>query len=456
MPVPQPSAAPPAPAAPGVGVAAPTPHQLQQQQHQKQQDASVAVAPPRIRLADDDQDQDPNSRAPRRSLYLNVHHHQHQHNCSDTSGCAPCTCARCEAARTPPPRSPPFSSSSSSSSSSSNGAAAATNEDGQAAAAAAFQLSTHTSSPSGFLTASADVDDDDNVPASASRGTPTPTPTSQQQLLVATAEPAASAAAVVVAASDVSFTAPSVANSITPSDTGHRHYSHRAPNLRAAVLGANDGIVSIAALVLGLAAAGSDHHAVVTGGVSALLAGALSMACGEFVSVASQRDAESADVARETQELQKGPSHVRRELTQLAEHYEQLGIDCTMSRQIAKELHRSAATVDGIVKVHMREELAIDVDQLSNPWSAAGLSCAAFAVGGGVPVALAAAIRSTVPRVAAVASVAAVLLAVFGAIGAWIGGAPIAKGATRVFVGGVLAMAVTFAVGLAFGAATGG
>lgn len=240
---------------------------------------------------------------------------------------------------------------------------------------------------------------------------------------------------------------------------GHEHYSHRAPWLRAAVLGANDGLVSTASLMLGIAAADGNFWRMISTGVAGLTAGSCSMALGEFVSVHSQKDAEESDVRREREEFMKGPLHAARELEELAMIYQSRGLSANLSRQIAEELH-STGDLDRIVKFHIRDELAIDTDELSNPSQAAIASALSFAMGGAVPL-LASLMFANVQggdkweaqkrTIVVVATAASCGLFVFGLVGAVLGGATKWKAALRVLVGGWLAMAVTYAVGSAFG-----
>ena len=225
-----------------------------------------------------------------------------------------------------------------------------------------------------------------------------------------------------------------------------RHFGHRVGWLRAMVLGANDGIISTAALLLGVAAADSSRNAILTAGVAGLVAGCVSMALGEFVSVSSQRDSERSDIAKETWELEFQADH---ELDELTSIYRAKGLEPGLAREVAQQLteHDALAT-------HLRDELGMSEDALARPVQAAWTSAASFFVGGAIPLA-AAAIASTSVRIAAVISVTIVALCVLGYIGGRAGGASPARSVGRVVFGGILAMAVTMAVGWAFGAATG-
>ncbi|CAM6106601.1 unnamed protein product [Calypogeia fissa] len=222
---------------------------------------------------------------------------------------------------------------------------------------------------------------------------------------------------------------------------GHWHYSHRSPWLRALVLGANDGLVSISSLMLGVGAVNSDVKTMVTSGLAGLIAGAGSMAIGEFVSVFSQRDTELADIEKERQEHAKGPEAQAQELEELTQIYVSRGLNYYLAKQVAEELSR----VD-VLKAHVRDELGIDVDALSNPLQAAITSAMAFSIGGGFPLLAGSFIANYITRVVVVASVASVALATFGAVGAKLGGAPITKAALRVLFGGWLAMGITYGI----------
>ncbi|OAE30336.1 hypothetical protein AXG93_4201s1370 [Marchantia polymorpha subsp. ruderalis] len=209
----------------------------------------------------------------------------------------------------------------------------------------------------------------------------------------------------------------------------HWHYSHRSPWLRALVLGANDGLVSISSLMLGVGAVKNDVKAMIISGLAGLVAGAGSMAIGEFVSVFSQRDTELADLEKERQEHAKGPEAQARELEELTQIYVGRGLTYFLAKQVAVELSR----VD-VLKAHARDELGIDVDALSNPLQAALASSLAFSLGGGVPL------------LAVVVAVSSFALAAFGAAGARLGGAPMIRAALRVLIGGWLAMLLTYGI----------
>ena len=223
-----------------------------------------------------------------------------------------------------------------------------------------------------------------------------------------------------------------------------RHRSHRAGWLRAGVLGANDGIVSTASIVLGVAAADSSRSVILTAGVAGLVAGALSMAVGEYVSVSSQRDTERADIAKERMELATTPE---RELAELTAIYRHKGLSPPLARQVAEEL-----SAGDVLKVHLAEELGITDETMARPVQAMVVSMVSFAIGAALPLgAMAAATSAT--RVWITVAVALVALGILGATGARLGGAPRGRAAARVLVGGAAAMALTSLVGNLFGAA---
>jgi VIT1/CCC1 family predicted Fe2+/Mn2+ transporter len=215
--------------------------------------------------------------------------------------------------------------------------------------------------------------------------------------------------------------------------------------LRAAVLGANDGIVSIASLVLGVAAAAGEAGAVATAGVAGLVGGALSMAAGEYVSVSSQRDVELTDLARERRELAESPEAERRELIGLNVAK---GLPAALAEQVADAM--TAASDPW--RVHAREELGLDPDDLARPVQAALVSALSFAIGAALPLAMIVLAPMTM-RVWVTLAVAIVALALLGGLSARLGRAPVARAVGRVTIGGALAMGLTYALGAAFGAA---
>lgn len=216
------------------------------------------------------------------------------------------------------------------------------------------------------------------------------------------------------------------------------HKSHRSNWLRAAVLGVNDGIVSTASLMLGVSASAVSASAVLVAGIAALAAGALSMAVGEYVSVSSQRDSERADIDIETRSLSANPEA---ELVELAAIYEERGLDPKLAHEVAKQLHDHDA-----IKAHLRDELGIDHEALANPAQAAFASAVSFSVGAILPI-LATIFTSVNGHAWAIVIVSLLGLAVSGAIGAYIGGGHQLRAASRVFLGGGAAMAITALIG---------
>jgi len=221
------------------------------------------------------------------------------------------------------------------------------------------------------------------------------------------------------------------------------HRTHRIGWLRAAVLGANDGIVSTASLIIGVAASGASRSEVLVAGMAGLVAGAMSMAAGEYVSVSSQADTEAADIERERTELSDEPE---RELDELSSMYEARGLDADLARRVAEGL-----TAHDALGTHAREELGISDTMAARPVQAAITSAATFAVGAALPL-LAAALAAGTAQIALVAITALVFLAALGAVGARAGGAPLVAAAVRVTFWGALAMVVTALIGSAFGA----
>jgi VIT1/CCC1 family predicted Fe2+/Mn2+ transporter len=225
-----------------------------------------------------------------------------------------------------------------------------------------------------------------------------------------------------------------------------RHRSERIGWLRAAVLGANDGIVSTASLVVGVAAAASARQDVLVAGVAGLVAGALSMAAGEYVSVSSQADTEQADLERERLELATEPQAEEDELTGI---YVQRGLEAGLARTVAQQL-----MAKGALAAHARDELGLTEELAARPLQAALASAASFAVGAAVPIlAIVAAPGNALTVTVAAASLLCLLG--LGATAASVGGAPILVGAARVTVWGAVAMLVTAAVGRIFGTVVG-
>jgi vacuolar iron transporter family protein len=220
------------------------------------------------------------------------------------------------------------------------------------------------------------------------------------------------------------------------------HLSFRSNWLRAAVLGANDGILSTSSLVLGVAASGASGGAIVTAGVAGLFAGAGSMAAGEYVSVSSQRDTENADLRLEERELASDPDG---ELAELAGIYERRGLSPALAAEVAKAL-----SAEDPLEAHARDELGLAEDRRARPLQAAGASALSFAVGAVLPL-LAIGIFGSSVRVVACIVVTVLALAGLGALGARLGGAPELPAVARVVFWGALAMGVTSAIGALVG-----
>ena len=226
-----------------------------------------------------------------------------------------------------------------------------------------------------------------------------------------------------------------------------RHRGERVGWLRAAVLGANDGILSTSSLVLGVAAARATHHEVLVAGIAGLVAGAMSMAAGEYVSVHSQADTEKADLKLERAELKSDDEGERREL---AEIYVSRGLDRALAKRVAAQLMAHDA-----LGAHARDELGISPALRARPIQAALASAASFVAGAAMPIAVTA-IAPQTGLIAVVSATSLLFLALLGGLAARAGGAGVARGATRVTFWGALAMAATAGVGALFGAATTG
>lgn len=220
------------------------------------------------------------------------------------------------------------------------------------------------------------------------------------------------------------------------------HLVARVGWLRAAVLGANDGIVSTASLIVGVAAASAATSEVLVAGVAGLVAGAMSMAAGEYVSVSSQSDTEQADLARERAELASQPEFEREELTRI---YVDRGVDAALARQVADQLMAKDA-----LTAHARDELGISEVTAARPIQAALTSAATFAVGAALPLAMVVLLPGSL-LVAGVSIASLIFLALLGAVGARAGGANTVRATVRVTFWGALAMALTAGIGSIFG-----
>jgi VIT1/CCC1 family predicted Fe2+/Mn2+ transporter len=221
-----------------------------------------------------------------------------------------------------------------------------------------------------------------------------------------------------------------------------RHVVERLGWLRAAVLGANDGILSTSSLIIGVAMAHGTHAGILIAGVSGLVAGAMSMAAGEYVSVSSQSDSERADIARESRELSENPES---ELRELAGIYLERGLEQGLALRVAEQLMAHDA-----LGAHARDELGVSAAMVARPVQAAFASATSFAVGAALPLALTIVTPSTI-LVEAVSIASLVFLALLGAVGAKMGGAGVLKASIRVTVWGAFAMAVTAGIGALFG-----
>jgi vacuolar iron transporter family protein len=220
------------------------------------------------------------------------------------------------------------------------------------------------------------------------------------------------------------------------------HLVERIGWMRAAVLGANDGIVSTASLIVGVAAAAANQNDVLIAGVAGLVAGAMAMAAGEYVSVSSQSDTERADIARERKELRENPAF---ELDELAEIYVQRGVDKVLARQVAQQLMAKDA-----LTAHARDELGISEITTARPVQAALTSAATFAVGAAMPLLMV--VVSPASALVMMLSAASLgFLALLGAIGARVGGANVLRATARVTFWGAFAMALTAGIGKLFG-----
>lgn len=225
----------------------------------------------------------------------------------------------------------------------------------------------------------------------------------------------------------------------------HAAFASRLNWLRAGVLGANDGIVSIAALVVGVAAATRDIQPILIAGVAGVLAGAVSMALGEYVSVSSQRDSEAALIAREKRELATQPEV---ELQELAEIYMRKGLSESTAHTVAEEL-----TAQDPIKAHLEAELGITEEHLTNPWHAAISSAVSFLAGALLPM-LAVLLTPAAWRIPVTVLASLLALAITGGLGAYLGRSKMLKPIVRVTIGGGLALAITWIIGALIGGGT--
>jgi VIT1/CCC1 family predicted Fe2+/Mn2+ transporter len=231
-------------------------------------------------------------------------------------------------------------------------------------------------------------------------------------------------------------------NVIKPSMPGESHRSQNIGWLRAAVLGANDGIVSTASLIVGVAAANSSHQNILLTGIAGLVAGAMSMASGEYVSVSSQADTENADLSREKKELE---SNIEFERAELAAIYVGRGLEPALAKEVSKQLMKHDA-----LGSHARDELGITERLSARPIQAALASAGAFSVGAAMPLVMVFVSNSN-NLIAIVSAASLLFLVLLGVLAANVGGANLWKGAVRVGFWGALAMAVTAGIGTLFG-----
>ena len=231
---------------------------------------------------------------------------------------------------------------------------------------------------------------------------------------------------------------------MTPHHHHHEiHFSHRMGWLRAAVLGANDGIISVSSLVVGIAASGASSHTILLTGVAGLVSGALSMAAGEYVSVKSQADVEEADLLKEAIELKRNPEFELKELTHI---YIDRGLTPELAHEVAVQLMDKDA-----LQAHARDEIGISDIASAKPLQAAVASAAAFSVGASFPI-ITIALSAMAYMQYSIAIVTCVALAGLGGLASYAGGAPVIRGALRVVFWGIIAMLCTKFIGSLFGA----
>lgn len=228
----------------------------------------------------------------------------------------------------------------------------------------------------------------------------------------------------------------------TPKTIEQNEFGSQLNSLRAAVLGANDGIVSVGGLVLGLAGATTSKSIIFTAGLAGLVAGALSMAVGEYISVSSQRDTEKTLLQKERRELREDP---KGELNELAQHYQSKGLSAETAMEVAKEL-----TKHDVFAAHVETELGIDPQNLTNPVQAAVASAASFLSGAIVPLVVTVLLPAST-RVPLTFLAVLIALVITGLLSAKVSGANTTKATFRVVVGGAVAMAITYSIGRLFG-----
>lgn len=220
-----------------------------------------------------------------------------------------------------------------------------------------------------------------------------------------------------------------------------KHYTERSGWLRAAVLGANDGIISVTSLVIGIAASGASTHTVLVSCIAGLISGAVSMAAGEYISVKSQQDIEHADLKMEAYELHHNPEQELKELTKI---YTQRGLEASLAAEVAKQL-----TAHNALQAHARDEIGIVEQTLAQPLQAACSSALSFALGALCPLLAIWVVPETWLQVG-IGLVGVLSLAILGAIASYAGGSSMLKGASRVVIWGILAMLFSFWIGSLF------
>lgn len=230
----------------------------------------------------------------------------------------------------------------------------------------------------------------------------------------------------------------------------HEHFSHRSPWLRAFVLGALDGLVSVACTIIGVSGGDASLDLMRLTGISAWVACAMAMGAGEWISVTSQKDCEEADIQKEIAVQAQGPEARAHELDELTQIYINRGLTPDLAREVAEEL-----TAHDVIRAHARDELGIDLDDLSNPLQAALVSVLACTLGAAIPLLAGAFVHDAKMRIASVVLATAVGCFLFGATASALGGAGIFKGGFRVLFGGSLSMGITYGLGTAFGVTIG-
>lgn len=219
----------------------------------------------------------------------------------------------------------------------------------------------------------------------------------------------------------------------------HTHYADRLPWLRAAVLGANDGLVTIGGVMFGMTAAVNDRGIILLSAASAILAGGLSMACGEYVSIAAQRDSERAEEIRERSEFKKGKLHEVRELLELADLFVKKGVTKKTALKVAREIHgQTQNDLQKVIKVHLKEELNMEIDNPSNPVLAALSSSTSFMLGGSIPLLMGVLLSNNSHRLVMIAIACLLSFVLTGMVASYLSGARLLAGVLRMIIGGTV------------------